>query len=77
MCKRWLSRRKFFHPPKNVPNDYPEHYPPKKTMLRIGIWQIYWRMEQGQLQLSLDGEKVKNHRDKHRLDGQEVQKHQI
>ena len=28
--QRWLNLTKFFHPPKNVPNHYPENYPPKE-----------------------------------------------
>ena len=45
MCKRLLNLRKFSHPPKNVSNYYPEHYPTKETMLRIVIWHIFWRIE--------------------------------
>ena len=35
--KDGLISKKFFHFQKNVPNHYPEHYPPKENMLKIEV----------------------------------------
>jgi hypothetical protein len=31
----------FFKYPKNIPNHYPEPYPPKEKMLRTEIWNTF------------------------------------
>ena len=37
--------QKAFISSENEPNNYPEHYPPKEKMLKIVIWNIFWKME--------------------------------
>ena len=38
--KGGLISESFSHPPENVPNHCPDHYPPKENMLRIVIRHI-------------------------------------
>jgi len=43
--KGGLLSENIFHIQKNVPNHYPEHYPPKENMLSIMIWHPFLEME--------------------------------
>ena len=39
--KSGLISKKFVHPPKNVPNNYPEHLLFRWIVLRILIWHMF------------------------------------